>query len=429
MVNSKNYFIYDGISLLNRLALLLTVLLLSTAVQANNHSAEAKVYDGHQQFGLNLMRVMVKAEPTGNVFIAPLSSILALSMLTNGATSDTRKAMLQSMGLENINLDIVNQANLALLTNLRKQIDEFNARPPLWRTGDPLSIAIANSLWINKGIDVNKDFQSEVEKFYEADVSSLDFKSNDATDTLNGWAAQKTNNKITNIVDSQELRNAQMLLANVTYFRASWANAFSESETKTGEFTLQNGDQHNALIMSQTTSIPYRLHEDYTAVKLNYAGDTAHMVIMIPKSGSLVDFIQNRATQQSTYHELDNSWRHGAKVALTMPKFKFAWDKVLNDDLAELGMGVMFSDSADFSLLSDGTLKVGFVKKKTFVQVDEAGTEAAAVTSIGIERVSSALRPTIVNIDVDKPFFFAIRDNKTGHFLFMGAVQKPEWKN
>ena len=388
---------------------------------------KVEVDQGHQQFGMDLLKSVVKAEPGENAFISPVSASMALDMLTNGASGETRQAMLQAMSLGNVDLDSINQVNYSLIEGLKRKAQIYNETKQWGRKkGDPLTMEIANAIWARNGVEVKPDYAEKIKQQYSGEISTLDFSSDDAANTINGWAAEKTNNKIPKIVSPQNLMGLEMLLANATYFKASWSKAFSPNLTQKADFHMEDGSIHPAQMMQQTGGMSYVLHPDYTAVRLNYVGNAAHMLVMIPKSGTLADFVQNVAAKPETYTEMAQYWKAG-KVALRMPKFKFKWEKKLNDALIGFGMGIMFSDVADFSFLSPTALKVSYVKQQTFVQVDETGTEAAAVTSIGMERTTARPRPVIVPINVDKPFFFAIRENEGGNFLFMGTVQKPEF--
>ena len=363
----------------------------------------------NNQFGFNLFNEIRKTEPDTNIFISPLSVSVALAMTLNGAADDTEQAMINTMQLKDANSESIN-LGYALLQQVLQTSDS------------KVTLTIANSLWGRQGFTFNPDFLTRNTQFFNAEISTLDFNDTNSVQTINNWVNTNTNGKIPEILDEIE-PNAVLFLINAIYFKGAWQTEFDPDKTSDGAFQLPTGGSQQVPMMSRTGDYPYYYAENFQAVSLPYGDGKISMYIFLPAPDSdLGTFLE------SLNAENWEKWMtqfHEQELLLRIPKFKLEYGtKELNDALTTLGMGVAFdSRHANFSrmaTLKSGNLYIDKVAHKTFIEVNEEGTEAAAVTVVGV--VKTSLPPAFI---ADRPFFFAIRDNETGTVLFMGTVVKP----
>jgi len=260
-----------------------------------------------------------------------------------------------------------------------------------------------------------------MDQSFDARIEALDFYSPSALETINGWASDNTNGKITKVL-SEISPDAVMFLQNALYFKGTWTYQFDKGQTERAPFTLDDGTVTTVDMMRGL--IPVRFYSDAnaTAVEMSYGRQNFSMVVIVP-NGKLGDYLQgfDPDNWSAITGGLDNESVE-IETDMGMPKFKFEYEKYLNDQLQALGMVDAFNPvAADLSGISDASIYVSFVKQNTFVEVNEEGTEAAAVTTIGVEYTS--LPGTFI---IDKPFIFAIRERTTNTLLFIGKVQRPE---
>ena len=376
-------------------------------------SIETNVVTANTQFGFNLFNEIHKTEQDTNIFISPLSISIALAMTLNGAAGETEQAMTNTLKLQGLDSESIN-TNYAELRQILL-------------TSDPkVTLTIANSLWARQGVQFKQDFLQRNTQFFEAEISTLDFNHPSAASAINQWVDDNTKGKIEKIVD--EIDPAKVLfLINAIYFKGTWQREFDPLRTRDGPFFLSNGDEKQVPMMRQERWYPYYQGEDFQAIRLAYGDGQMGMYIFLPdRESDLNIFLQNLNA---------DSWEnwmsqfHEQEAFLVMPKFKLQYEKMLNDPLKVLGMDIAFNPAlADFSRMAPleslgKNLYIGEVIHKTFVEVNEEGTEAAAVTSVGVKATSAG--PLPIPFIVDRPFFFAIHDNKTKTILFMGTVVDP----
>lgn len=370
---------------------------------------DPKLTTANTRFGLKLFSQLVQQESNKNVMISPTSVAIALSMLYNGAAGNTQAAMANALELQGLSVEDLNQANAELKAALE------NADPQV-------QLKIANSLWSRSGFSFNPDFLQQNRTFYNAEIANLDFDSPEALQRINGWVDQNTEGKITKIID--QINPDQVLfLINAVYFKGNWTVPFNPDNTSEQPFYRLDGSQKQHPMMSQQGNFAYYENDQFQAVSLPYGNRRLSMYVFLPRPESSLTAFYNNLTAENWETWLPQFNRR--EGSLQLPKFKSEYEKTLNNALTALGMGIVFEDQADFSNLSTTPTAVDEVKHKTFIEVNEEGTEAAAVTSIGV-------RMTSINLDepfqmvVDRPFFYAIRDNQTGTVLFMGTVVEPE---
>jgi len=344
-----------------------------------------------------------------NVMVSPLSISLALSMTLNGADGSTKTDMINALGLSDLSVDDINLAYLDLVTALKK--------------ADPnVVMNVANSIWIRKNFPVLEPFISTNQKYYDARVESLDFNAA-ALNSINSWVNEKTNAKIPKILDEISADEI-MFLINAIYFNGKWQVQFEKSKTQNGSFTLATGGSVNVPLMKIKETYGYSEQTGYEALKMPYGRGKFGMVILLPDVGKTPDQIMEQMSP-ATWKTLKTSLESPVKVDVWLPRFKFAWESDLNEILSSLGMAVAFSkDEANFTKInSAGHLFITKVKHKTFVDVNEEGTEAAAATSVGIGVTS--IGPGGPEFHAIRPFLFFITEEDTGAILFAGKVENP----
>lgn len=344
-----------------------------------------------------------------NVMVSPLSISLALSMTLNGADGSTKTDMINALGLSGLSVDEINQICFDLVTALKK--------------ADPnVVMNVANSIWIRKGFPVLAPFIATNQKYFDARVEQLDFNQA-ALNTINSWVSEKTNTKIPKILD-QISADEIMFLINAIYFNGKWQVQFEKSQTQDGSFTLGTGASVNVPLMKIKEQFGYSVQTGYEALKMPYGRGKFGMVILLPDVGKSPGQIMEQMNP-TTWGTLKTSLATTSKVDVWMPRFKFTWESDLNEILSSLGMSVAFSETlANFSKInSNYQLYITTVKHKTFIDVNEEGTEAAAATSVGIGITSAG--PGGPEFHITRPFLFYITEEDTGAILFAGKVENP----
>jgi serine protease inhibitor len=371
----------------------------------------SKFVEAKTRFGFKLFSEILKEDRQKNVFVSPSSVALALAMTYNGAGGETKQAMANALELQGMTLEEVNQAN----ANLKQVLQDADPK---------VQLSIANSLWASQEISFNPDFIRRNESFYDAKVETVDFRNPAAPEQINNWVKESTRGKISQIVDKINPDQAMFLL-NAIYFKGNWTEKFNKSQTQERPFYLADGTQKNHPLMKQNGKYSYYETDKFQAVSLPYGNERLSFYVFLPKSkAGLPEFEKSLNAQNWQTWMTQFRKRQGS---IQIPRFKMSYDVDLNGVLSALGMQVAFdANNANFSGLSSAKTKIDQVKHKTFVEVNEEGTEAAAVTSVGIMPTSIQIGQEPFNLVVDRPFFCAIRDNQTGEILFMGSIVNPE---
>ncbi len=377
--------------------------------------AEAKLVAAGNEFTWNLFRHVVEQEaanPNKNVFISPLSASLALGMTYNGARSQTQEAMAAALGFADLTPQQINHAYRDLLDRLAG-------------ADSKVTLQIANAIWYTELLNVEQDFIDSNQFYFDAVVRALDFASPEALVTINNWASESTNGKIPTILESIP-EEIVMYLMNALYFKGNWTYRFDRDDTKPSSFHCADGTTITCDFMSMTSdSLRYLVDFSdggLSGLELPYGnGGYRFLVVQPMHPDSSVDRIITRLDGETWTRWLGALHHDDEYIAL--PKFKLEYSVNLNDALAAMGMAIAFTDFADFSGISrDVGLAISEVKQKTFVQVDEEGTEAAAVTSVGIYPTSAG--PSFV---FNRPFLVAIYEGSSGAVLFVGKIAKPQF--
>ena len=352
-------------------------------------------------FGFDVFHALYKEE---QVLFSPLSASLALSMTATGADGNTAKQMTKVLGFDGFTTDEVNGYYKKMVSALL--------------SADPKTVfEIANSLWIIDDIMVKKPFIDDCKKYYASEVYSADFSKQSTIDKVNKWCSDKTHGKIKSILDKPDPLLV-MALMNALYFNGTWTHPFPD--LLENKFNTISGKTVDVEMMHVTEELSYAEYDGFSMVNLPYGNGAFSMKVILPKEKE--DF--GKAVRRFDAKTLDklNGKVSKKNVSVIMPKFTFECQSNLKDVLIGLGMEDAFNGSkADFSKMSDDGLYIGFVKQKTFIDVNEKGTEAAAVTIVGMEKNAvGGPEPEIIRFIADRPFLFVIQENSTGAVLFIG---------
>lgn len=376
-----------------------------------NAALDPRLIEAQNRFGFQLLTQLQPQAPTENLVISPLSISMALSMTQSGAAGDTLGAMQKTLNLEGMEVAAVNNA-------IATQIAALEA------ADSSSQLTLANSLWARDGgISLNPEFVQAAESSYQAEARVLDFNNPSALKTINDWVSKATAGKISSILD-QINSNDVLFLINAVYFKGAWETPFEPEMTTEEPFSLPDGTSANRALMSRSGDFSYTETGDFQAVRLPYGNGRLGMVVLLPKAGKTAT-VQSQLTAD-TWKQWNQqlSKRPGT---LKLPKFKLEYSSDLNDPLAALGMEIAFDpERADFGRLSEAQTFISEVKHKTFIEVNEAGTEAAGSTSVGISVTSMPIEPPQpFEMVVNRPFFLVIEDQVSSSILFLGWVMNP----
>ena len=365
---------------------------------------EIQVRDAANDFSFALMASVNDSQPASNVFISPLSASYALGMTVNGAANRTFTEMRSALQLRALTQPEMNAGYSSLLTLLVSL--------------DPsVKLKIANSIWYRNTFPFKSTFADTTRKYFFANVQPLNFSDRSASlATINDWASLATNGKITKVLD--DIADDQvMFLLNAIYFKGSWRDKFDVAKTVPATFTTASGATQPVNLMQRTASMLYKESGTYQAVDLPYGNSAFSMTVILPKTGNDVNAVAH-SFNSATWQSITNSFG-AATISLSLPKIKLTYERQLNGDLKSLGMRAAFTDAADFSNLSAQPLQISFVKQNSFVDINEEGTEAAAVTTVGVTVTSV---PLTITMRVDRPYLFVIRERLSGTVIFMGKI-------
>lgn len=380
---------------------------------------ERDLIGASNRFGFSLLAELREAEPEENLFYSPLSAHIAIGMALAGARDSTYDAIATALGY----------ASSGTLPPLQEINDSYESLAGLLLGLDPkIEIGIANSAWYDPVFPFRAEYLSTIRQVFDARVEALDFGDPAAPDVINSWVDSATNGRIDEMLD--EINPFEVLfLVNAIYFKGPWTHRFDPDDTRDAPFHLADGSTKTVRMMVRDEgAFGHRWGESEEIIDLPYAGGAFRMTIVLPNPDrSIPDVVEGLdAARWDAW--TDNLLERDESVHL--PRFTLEWEKNLNDVLKALGMQIAFTPGrADFGgMLQDGfdpkamgtDLHITRVKQKSFVTVNEDGTEAAAATSVGVG-VTSAPVPVVV----DRPFLFAIRERLSGTVLFLGVVLDP----
>lgn len=378
--------------------------------------AEKKVVSASGSFAFGLFSKMAEQANGRNFFMSPLSVSMALAMTMNGASGQTYTDMQTTLGLSGLSEDEVNRSyrNIASL---------FGGLDP------DVNFTIANSIWYRNTFSISDTFVNVNKEYFDAEVSSLDFDDPGAVDVINSWISAKTEDKIPKVLEPPIDQGVMMYLIDALYFNGTWQYRFDSSATKPMPFYLADGSQKDVPTMTVHDTLKYYNGDNLSVVELPYGKGDYSMWILLPAAGSSLSNLTNSMTADE-YQTILNELRD-ADVQVELPRFRIKYDTLLNEPLRSLGMGIAFDPArADFSRMEEGgsrgALFISDVIHSTYIDVNEVGTEAAAVTVVEMFRATSqAGGEGPVFFKADRPFMFLIKENHNNTIMFMGAVTQP----
>jgi serine protease inhibitor len=364
--------------------------------------------DRLDNFGFSLLERLEVSE-TKNFLISPASIEFALGMAWTGAAGETAQAMGRLLGINSSS----REAALSELTDLRATLES---------PGSGITLKVANAAWIDDSVQLNKSFSTDLATTFKTKLESVRFRDSNTISRINDWVSDATGGKITRLLENPPV--PPMFLANAIYFHASWNTPFQKQSTQPQPFYPASGANLTVQMMQQKGLFPYAKGRGYQVVALPYVDNRFAMYCFLPDHGvnALVEALKKTSWSDlsRTLHSMDGS--------VALPKFKIQYGTGLNEPLTNLGMSVAFDrNRADFTRMIDGPdkLYIGGVLHKTFLEVDEEGSTAAAVTGIQM-RATAMMRPKQeFNLIFNRPFIVAITDNKTGIILFLGIISDP----
>jgi serpin B len=376
----------------------------------------ALLIEGNSAFAFDLYQAL--KEKDGNLFYSPHSISVALAMTYAGARGDTAEEMAATLQF------LLEQDRLHPAFNWLDAELASRGEGAQGKDGEGFRLNIVNAIWGQKDYGFLSTFLDVLAENYGAGLRILDFitETEKSRVTINDWVSDQTEGRIEDLIPQGAIDAlTRLVLTNAIYFNAAWEYPFDEDMTADEPFYLLDGGQVTVPMMQQMQSFGYTDGEGYQAVELLYDGDELSMVILLPEDGQFEVFEEGLEADKVSDIISDLQF---AEVALTMPKFEFDSEFSLKDTLASMGMPIAFSGAADFSgMTGTSDLCISEVLHKAFVSVDEAGTEAAAATAVIVGETAIPEQP--VEVTVDHPFIFLIRDIETGAILFVGRVLNP----
>jgi serpin B len=380
-----------------------------------DESNVTNLVDGNNAFALDIYNSL--RTENGNLILSPYSISLALAMTYAGARGETESQMAQALHF--LPQDQLHSSFNALNLALGEEPVNLN------KDQQPMKLNIANAVWSEQTFPFQVEFLDTIAINYGAGIHLADFinQAEPARVEINNWVSDKTEDKINDLLPKDSVgSDTRMVLVNAIYFKADWLAQFDSNSTGDASFYLVDGTEVTTKMMRDGMYIPYKQGDGYQAVELAYAGETAAMDIIVPDSGNFETF--EAALNKKNLDEILNGIQP-TPVSLGLPKFEFTKDFSLSDTLVNLGMSDAFDGNlADFSSMTGNKdLFIGNVIHKAFVAVDEKGTEAAAATAVIMETTSAMMQD--INLQIDRPFIFIIRDTVSGQILFIGRVMNP----
>jgi serpin B len=375
-----------------------------TALPRSLTDAEARTIASANAFTFALFRKISDANPDSNVFISPLSASLALGMTLNGARGSTFDGMRTALQFGSATQNDINTSYQSLIA--------------LLRSIDPtVELDIANSIWYRNTVPLLPAFTDAAKTYFDANAAGLDFTNVPASKAIvNGWVSDKTHGKIPSILDDITAQDIAFLI-NAIYFKGKWRSQFDPSNTTVSNFTPATGTVQHVPLMAQSEELAYGESGGAQIVDLPYGNTAFTMTVVLPPAGVSVEQCASGLTP-TVWASMTGALSK-VRVNLTMPRVRLEFARTMNDDLTALGMGLAFLPAADFTGMSTQPVLLSYVKQKAYVDINEEGTEAAAVTIVGVEATSA---PVSITMRVDRPYLLLIRERLSGTIVFIGKV-------
>ncbi len=383
---------------------------------AMNTADLTNLVEGNTAFAFKIYQAL--REKDGNLFYSPYSISEALAMTYAGANGETEQEIAEALSF------ILSQERLhPAFNSLDLQLKQ-RGEGAKGKDGEGFRMNVVNAIWGQRDYKFLDQFLDVLAQNYGAGLRIVDFigQTEQSRATINNWVSDQTEEKIKDLIPQGALNElTRLVLTNAIYFNAAWQYPFKEEKTANGAFHLLNGSDVTVPMMKQTESFRYAEGDNYQAVELPYDGRELSMVILLPKAGNFDIF--ERSLSAEVVKDIIGNLKT-SQVVLTMPKFEYESTLGLKDSLTALGMGVAFTENADFSGMNGNRdLFIQDVLHKAFVSVDEAGTEAAAATAVIVGLTSMPIGP--FEFKMDRPFVYLIRDIQTDSIIFVGRVLNP----
>jgi serine protease inhibitor len=392
----------------------------AAATHAAPPPASVDVAAADNAFGFRLLNAVQKTNLSSNVVLSPVSAALNLSMVLNGAGGQTAQEMLAALSLRGSNLDGINTANAQLIKVIRTPANS-------------VTLSVANSLWFDsRRAALRPGYVKQTQAWYDAEMTDLDFSSPSAATRVNSWASKETHGRIPKVIDRIDPGDL-LLLLDAVYFKGQWTHQFDKAQTQPRDFTLAGGSVKQVSRMAQSGRFDYFETPQLQAIRLPFGDGDLMMEVLLPAKSSSLDALEAELTaEQWTGWRAQYASRPGT---IELPRFELKSDYHLNEPLQALGMTRAFQpDAAQLTGMFSpvpgprptGSLFISSVLQSTYWKVDEEGSEAAAVTTTGVRATAVARPVQPFRMIVDRPFFCAIEDRRSGVLLFVGAIYDPE---
>jgi serpin B len=365
----------------------------------------------NNSFAFDLTAQIVTAQTGANIFISPFSVSSALQMVENGAAGQTKTEM-----------EHVLHSAVLTSTNANAAFKELNRQLALRKD---VTLNLANGIWFKQGFHLKPGFIADNKDFFKAELATVDFDNPSSAQTINDWADKQTQGKIQNVVQYPFDPATRVILANAIYFKGKWYTPFDKSQTQPRDFHLSSGIAKPVPMMVQEGKSSYQESPDFQAVRLPYLGGL-DMEVFLPATNSSPQKLIESFRAAGYWQDNIMPGFAPREGTLMLPKFKLQYAIGLNESLEALGMKRAFESDAEFSAMADESLFISGIKQKSYVDVDDEGTEAAAVTTIEFEATAMMPDPSKrFEMIVDRPFLFMISDEDSGSILFVGIVNNP----
>ena len=382
-------------------------------------AASVDVAAADNAFGFRLLNAAQKTIPSRNVVLSPVSAALNLSMVLNGADGQTRQEMLATLALGGSEVAAINKANAQLIKIIRTPATN-------------ITLSVASSLWADsRRATLRPDYAKQMQSWYDAEVADLDFSNPGAAARINSWASKETQGRIPKVIDRIDPAELALLL-NAVYFKGQWAQKFDKAKTQQRDFTLAGGSVKQVPRMMQSGRFDYFETPQMQAIRLSFTDADLVMEVILPAKSSSLDALEATLTPE---HWAEWQTHYAPRPGtIELPRFELKSNYRLNGPLQTLGMKRAFErESAEltgmFSAATGqaraGRFFISSVLQSTYWKVDEEGSEAAAVTTTGIRTAAVARPQQPFQMIVDRPFFCAIQDRRSGALLFVGAIFDP----
>jgi serine protease inhibitor len=379
--------------------------------------ASVDVAAADNAFGFRLLNAVQKTIPGGNVVLSPVSAALDLSMVLNGAADQTRQEMLATLSLSGSSVAAINTANAQLIKIIRTPATN-------------ITLSVADSLWVDsRRATLRPDYVKQTRAWYDAEMTDLDFSNPGAATRINSWASKETRGMIPKLLDRLDPADIVLLL-NAVYFKGQWAQQFDKAKTQQRDFTLAGGSVKQVPRMTQSGRFGYFETAQMQAIRLPFGAGDLVMEVLLPAKSSSLDALEAALTPEHW-----TSWQgqyapRSGKIEL--PRFELKSNYRLNEPLQTLGMarafrpeGAQLTDMFSSAPGRASRFFISSVLQSTYWKVDEEGSEATAVTSTGVRATAVARPEQPFQMIVDRPFFCAIQDQRSGALLFVGAIYDP----